>query len=65
MSIEIKNDGKGKYQSFTATIHLPTNPESMGFFGGEIVGYGATEEEAREHVVKQAEKASLFIASAR
>lgn len=66
MTFSIEDDGKGKYQSFTATISIPHGrpPDADGYFGIEITAYGATEAEARDNVLATAMAASLAVANA-
>jgi hypothetical protein len=51
-----EDDGKGKWQSWCATMDLPNS--------GDIYAYGATEAEALRNLVDEAEKMVLHIASA-
>jgi hypothetical protein len=60
----IENDHKGKYQSFSAIITLDHTNSPMGHYSSEIVGYGATSDEARVNVVKAALACSVAIANA-
>lgn len=50
--IEIEDDKKGKWQSFTAKTLLNAD-SSFGGFDEEICGYGRDEEEARAELFKE------------
>ncbi len=47
LALEVENDGKEKYQSWTATASVEQLLGSMGSYSVEVVGWGATEAEAR------------------
>jgi hypothetical protein len=64
MSVMIKNDGKGKCESYTATLNIPHNNALSGHFAGEMVGYGATATEARENLIDAAKGLNLAVATA-
>jgi hypothetical protein len=50
--IEIKNDGKEKYQSWEAET-IQDGCDGMGHYGAHFTGYGATENEAKENLIQQ------------
>jgi hypothetical protein len=64
MSVAIKDDGKGKWQSVVATLEIPHTNATMGHFSGEMVGYGATADEARQNLLEAAKGLSLAVANA-
>jgi hypothetical protein len=57
MNIEVKDDGKKKWQSFQATITVDQFNTADGWCTGcEIVGLGADETEARSNLALTLEK---------
>lgn len=54
MSIVIKNDGKGKHQSVSASFSLMGNAGRSGWQSIELTGWGADEAEARDELQTQA-----------
>lgn len=53
MSIIIKNDGKEKHHSFTASFNLSGNAGRYGWQAVELAGYGANADEAKAELKHQ------------
>jgi hypothetical protein len=53
MSVVVKNDGKGKHHSFTATFSISGNAGRSGWQVVDITGYGGDEAEARAELAHQ------------
>lgn len=64
MPVTIKNDGKRKWQSFTATLDIPHTNAHAGHFSGEMVAYGSTAKEALRGLMEVVKAMSLAIAEA-
>lgn len=55
--IKVENDGKGKHQSFTATVE-DFQSEADGHYQVDLTAYGSTDEEARSNLIGIIERLS-------
>jgi hypothetical protein len=53
MNIIIKNDGKGKAQSFTAELDLTSISSYWGYYNSSFIGYGSNEWSAKMSLIQQ------------
>lgn len=51
--IIITNDGKGKAQSFEASVELSSENKYWGLFNSNFIGYGVDEFSAKHQMVEQ------------
>lgn len=52
MEIKIKNDGKGKAQSYEAVLEAHSEHNYWGYYNLYVAGYGANEYSAKEKLRK-------------
>jgi len=62
MTVKITNDGKEKHQSWTAEAEL-SSPDGNGFTVN-LIAYGSSEAEAKDHFDKIAQAAVMAICAA-